>query len=41
VNPLAGKPTKHPFSIFKQEFVGDEEGPVGQHPRKTMAHETG
>ena len=25
----------------KQEFVGGEEGPVGQNPRKTVAHETG
>jgi len=26
---------------YKQEFVGGEEGPVGQHLRKTVADETG
>jgi len=25
----------------KQELVEGKEGPVGQHPRKTVAHETG
>jgi len=30
-----------PKTPHKQEFVGGEEGPVGQHPRKTVAHETG
>ena len=25
----------------KQDSVGGKEGPVGQHPRKTVAHKTG